>query len=163
NPYWLGLEGWQNIYNKFKKRPDIVKLDIFERDKAFIKWANENIISVMDDHMFLKYALDAEWVAKHQLAVVEPWKDYFGDPPAPNPMDQERNCPYENKSRDADEVIDFIIGQVKGFQYQFPKAFLTDINDTATGRVTLELSDEVGKRVALNRTSLVQTLWVLSQ
>lgn len=166
NPYWLGLEAWKNIYEKFLKRPEIQKLADWEaKDAAFILFATKEIIAVMDDEMFLRYALDPAWVAKQNLALTRAYKDneYNGDPPAPDPYDQKRNWPYSIITRDADKVIEALVAQVKGFQYQFPNVILESLNDQGSGQVGMNLSDTVGRSIALDRTSMVETLLVMAQ
>jgi uncharacterized sporulation protein YeaH/YhbH (DUF444 family)/spore cortex formation protein SpoVR/YcgB (stage V sporulation) len=169
NPYWLGLEAWRNIYAKFLKRPAIALLTTWEeKDRAFIKYADEEIIGVMDDRQFLKLGLDANWIEKNNFAITRAWtekevQDQRGNlPPNPN-QDPKKNWPFAILSRNADEVVDAIISQVKSFQFQFPRVVLKSLNHEGSGQLLLDVSDQIGREVALDRNSIVQTLWVMSQ
>jgi len=172
NPYYLGLEGWKNVYARFMKRPDVAALQTIEaKDAAFIRYAKKQIIGVMNDEMFLKYALDDQWVVKENLAMTRPLteeevreKQMRGEnlqPPDPN--DPKKNWPMVILTRNPKEIVKALVVQQKGFHYQFAMPQLTTVKDKTDARVALELNDPVGRIVALDTRSLVETLLVLTQ
>ena len=72
-PYYLGMHAWKNLYEKFRKRPDIRKLDSeFEIDQKFVEYAHDEILDKMDDQEFLLHALDEQWVGKWNLVLARP-------------------------------------------------------------------------------------------
>lgn len=166
NPYWLGLEAWKRIYKRFQDQPDIKSMpDLLSRDKAFIKFAREQVLGVMDDEQFLRFGLDANWLAEQNLAIVEPKKNWdpWSGPQPPDPANENANYPYEIKTRDPKKVIDALILQSKGFQFQFPKVVMESLNHQGTGAIRLAVKDTIGRAVALTKRSVVETLYVMAQ
>lgn len=180
NPYWLGVEAYRHLYERFKKghyteaflrqhgfgtvepQIDVKGLSELEVDRAYVEWVTKNLIETMDDAEFLDFTFrDGEWLAKQNLAVVRSAKDYNEfDPNLPPPPDPEMNWQWLIQSRDPAEVIKAIIAEVKGFEYQFPNVEITDINENQSGIIKLELSDRVGRNVPLKEKTMVETLLV---
>lgn len=170
NPYWIGTEAWRNIYNKFLIRPAIAALPTMEaKDRAFIQYARTEIIGKMNDADLLRFGLDADWVAKNNFALIRAYKDTEYNPwdqklTPPDPRDPNRNWPYSILTRDPKKVIDALVAQLTGkIQYQLPYVELLSMNDDGSGQVALEVSDQVGRNVALDRSSIVETLYVMAQ
>ncbi|MGE0764002.1 MAG: SpoVR family protein [Bdellovibrionales bacterium] len=171
NPYWIGTEAWRNIYKRFLKRPEIEALASLEaKDKAFIAYAKKEVIGKMDDAMFLRFGLDADWVARNNFALTRPYKENEYNPwyddklTPPDPRDPKRNWPYTILTRDPDKVIGALVSQLTGsIRYQHPNVELISMNDQGSGQVALELSDLIGRSIALNKESLVETLYVMAQ
>lgn len=165
NPYWLGVEAWKLIYAKFQERPEIKGRPMVERDREFIKYAKEQILQVMDDAEFLRLGLDVNWVAENHFALIQPreqW-DLERDGMPPDPRDPNKNYPYVITSRDPKLVVESIIAEQKGFQYQFPKVILESMNYEGSGAVRLAVKDTIGRSVALTKSSIVETLYVMAQ
>lgn len=163
NPYWLGLEGWRNLYRRFQERPEIQSLSALEKDRAFIHWATESIISKMDDAEFLRASLDADWVFKHNFAIVRPLEEPEFDPDLTPDPDPRKDWQWGIVTRDPARVINSIVRQNKGFMLQHPRVEVIDYHDSHSGAILLDLSDNLGKVVALDKQSLIETLFVMSQ
>lgn len=77
NPYWLGLEAWMNLYNKFKKNHKEKYETEFDLDAAFVSYASK-IIETHSDASFLRLALDQQWLIDKKLIMTRELKE--GDP-----------------------------------------------------------------------------------
>ncbi len=170
NPYWLGIEAWERVYKRFLARPEIAKLETWlEKDAAFIRYATKDIIGVMDDAMFLRFALDDKWVTKENLALTRPYTEQEYEEAQskglqpPDPRNQKKNWPHVILSRDPERIIQALITQQTNFQFRMPQPLVTSLNENGQGSISLELNDSIGRKVALNPRTMVETLWVLSQ
>ena len=169
NPYWLGLEAWKNVYARFQERPDIQLLPNEEaRDGAFIRWASKEIIGAMDDEMFLKFGLDEQWVVKENLSLSRPYtEEEYEEAKArglrPETEDPKKNWPHAIVSRDPKKVIQSLVNQQKSMSYTMPQPVVVSFNEHGNGNVALEMNDPVGRQVALDPRSMVETLFVYAQ
>ena len=67
NPYYLGLTGWQNLYDQFMERPEIVALpDQEQKDIKYIAYARR-LYQDKNDSDWARIALDKRWIEKHNL------------------------------------------------------------------------------------------------
>lgn len=179
NPYWLGLEAWRLIYKRFNEgfftrtwldrngfsnhgaQPDVGLLDSEAKDRAFIEWATQNVIQIVDDQGLLELAFrDGVWIGQQNLAIMRPVKQEEWDRGMGQPPNQQNNWQWVIDSRNAERVLKTLVTNVKGFEYQFPNIEITDLVHQDSGMIRLEISDEIGRRVALDRRTLVQTLFV---
>ncbi|MCB0356425.1 MAG: SpoVR family protein, partial [Bdellovibrionales bacterium] len=180
DPYWMGVETWQVIYNKFIKgetllnknindylsRPYIAELplDQEKRDAAFIRFADEEIISKLDDRQFLKVGIDESWIANKNLAIVRvhpnPWEAADKLPPPPPNQDV---VPWEIVTRDKDRIILQLQNTVYNkFRFR-PRVKLKDFTRKGSGEVELVIDDEVGNAIPLDEKTLTPSLFALSQ
>ena len=172
NPYYLGLEAAKNIYNRFLRRPEIARLPTWiMKDAAFISYLTKEIIGVMNDEMFLNFALDDEWINKQNLNLVRPWtKEEMraaartgNIPPNFDPKKPNENWPYSILTRDPASIRRALIAQNKTQLFSMPSPHMMSLNEGGNGNVALELKDQVGRRVALDRRTIPTTLYVLAQ
>lgn len=164
NPYWLGLEAWRNIRHEFNKRPGMAELSLFERDKAFLRYATDEIIEKMDDPEFLRLGLTEAWLADKNFSLSRKadrseWKQL--PPPPPDMPEPEQRVVI---TRDPNRVRENIIRQVTGYQFRFARPVLTSLGrHDSSGIMRLEISDSFGKNIPLDPRSMTQTLLVLAR
>ena len=172
NPYYVGGEAAKNIYERFIARPEIVAMPTaLEQDAAFMKYLTTEVISVMDDSMFLELGLDDAWITKKNLSLVRAWtkeemvkaRQAGMTLPKGNPAQPEANWPYSILTHNPADVRRALIAQSQFSSLLQPSPQITSLNEAGGGNVSLEIRDPIGKRVALNRASIAATLWVLAQ
>lgn len=167
DPYSLGVSAWRQLYKKFMNRPEIKKLPtLLERDRAFIKWADEEVITQMDDFQFLRLGLDREWVERNKFSLVRaalPQEVDRGRLPPP-PKNMEDPYPWVIISRDPERVVQNILDQSVYVKFRFrPRVQLRSFSRLASGEVELVINDEVGNVLPLERRSAAPSLFALSQ
>lgn len=178
NPYWLGLEAYRHLYDRFNRgvftaewlskhghtsvhaQPKVDGLVSLARDALFMEWVTKNVIEIMDDEQFLWFAFkDGEWLAQQNLTLMRPVRDEEFDRGMGPPPDRENTWQWLIESRDPERVLKSLITQLKGFEFQFPNIEIESLNDENTGMIRLDLSDQVGRQVALQKGSMVKTLY----
>lgn len=146
NPYWLGLQAWNNLYTKFISRPEVSKLSEIEKDARFISYAHE-IIKGHTDYSFIRMALDSRWVEGLSLLAYK--KEDLGW------QEQKKVV-----SRDGDRIVDLIANSTANRDIHFPKIELHDLNYKKTGVVVLK--HNVVEGIPLNPRNLAQALYTLA-
>jgi len=159
NPYWLGLQAWERLYKKFSARPDIRPLALLERDRRFIAWAHETVISTMDDYEFLRFALDEQWVRDHKLHLSRPagrneWDESIPPPTKPN---QEQKLVLTTEPR---RVVDAIARKVADKRLFYPRILVESLS--GLGHAAVDLRHEVVENIPLERKSAIQTMFVMA-
>jgi spore cortex formation protein SpoVR/YcgB (stage V sporulation) len=164
DPYSLGVFCWRYLRQKFFARPEISQMKtLVEKDRAFIKWANDEIISKMTDEQFLRLAMDQDFVDNFKLAIVRRAEDPEVDPNLPPPQTQEPVAQWIIVSRQADKVVQAIIDEVIKPKYQWnPRVRLVDFNRPASGEVELKIDDAFGKSLAMERSTLTPSLYAMA-
>lgn len=160
NPYYFGLQCWRRIRIRFNARPEIQGLSMVERDRAFIKYAHEEIIATMSDHEFIRYALDEQWIYDNKLFLSRPALpgEYDRSLPQPTKPNQEQKIIL---SRDPKRVADYLARKLADRRFSYPQIRLNDFN--GFGRGVVDLRHDVVEQIPLKRQSAAQTLFVLSQ
>gem|GEM_PF-4656034 len=151
NPYWLGREAWNRLYDRFVSREEIQKLPIEERDTRFNDYAHE-IMENYTDYGFLLMALDQKWVEDHKLFLYRP--DFETANPQTGP---EYNIAV---TRDAKRLVHWIVHRVADFRLKIPSIHLVSFNWQHSGVVLYK--HNVNWNVPLDPASLVKTLYVMS-
>ena len=180
DPYWMGVETWQVIYRRFMngetllnksiddylKRPYIAELPLEQerRDAAFIRFADEEIISKKDDRQFLKIGIDNTWIQNKNLAIVRvhpnPYKAQDNLPPPPPGQDV---VPWQIVTRDKDRIIRQLQNTVNNkFRFR-PRVQLKDFTRKGSGEVELVVDDEMGNNIPLDEKTVSPSLYALSQ
>ncbi|MBK9293631.1 MAG: SpoVR family protein [Oligoflexia bacterium] len=148
NPYWLGLEAWNNLYKKFLQRPELKGLSEIEKDAQFIHYAH-GIIKGHTDYTFIRLALDSRWIESKSLLLYKqediPWP----------PEEQKRVV-----SKDAERVVDYIANSTANRDLHVPKIELTELNYKKTGTVALKHNHV--EAIPLNPRTLAQALYTLA-
>lgn len=184
DPYWMGVETWQVIYHRFMAgeiligksiqdylvRPYIAELpnEKERKDAAFIRFADEEIISKLDDRQFLNVGIDNTWIQNKNLAIVRvhPNPHQVRDklpPPPPGKQPGQDIVPWEIVSRDKDRIIRQLQNTVYNkFRYR-PRIQLRDFTRRGSGEVELVIDDEFGNSVPLDDKTLAPSLYALSQ
>ncbi|NQZ02568.1 MAG: SpoVR family protein, partial [Bdellovibrionales bacterium] len=163
DPYWLGVQGWHNLRNKFIKRPEIAELETeLEKDRAFIEYA-DGLIRTMSDYEFLDLALDDKWIQRKKLSIVRratPQEARRLPPPPPNMPEPE---PMMIVSKDPERVRKSIIEKVVGGKTRFnPRLKLRSFSRAGTGELDLTINDEVGSEIPVNRKSVGAALYSIA-
>ncbi len=159
NPYWLGRECWRRVRERFNARPDIRNLPQLEKDRRFIKYAHEEIISFMNDYDFIRFALDEQWVFKNRIHLSRRAQHHEWDaslPPPTKPGQEQKII----LSRDYKRIVDWIARKVADRRFQIPQIWLEDFH--GLGRNILTLRHETVEGIPLMRRSMVQALYVIS-
>lgn len=161
NPYYLGLQSWWHLWDRFRRQDKIKNLSSFDQDKAFVAYAHQ-IISTHDDYDFLQMALDQEWVDKHQFFLYRPLShsdkvDPSKYPPQPPNADRLNIA----LSRDYRRVVRHIQRMVAARHLMFPRIMIDDFNWKQQGFV--KIRHEAFEGLTLEPRSAVQTLFVMSQ
>lgn len=149
NPYWLGLQGWMRIRERFLERSEIKNLSPVEQDKAFVQEAHR-IIAQHTDFTFLQMALDAPWVEKLNLLLFREEKISWWDTESQNLA----------ITRDPERVIR-LIAQRTNFDLQFPQVELVSLNAEQNGMVLLRHKPVLD--IPLSRQSVSKALYVLAR
>jgi len=168
NPYYLGIEAWRRIYRRFMERPEmqVAGLTSFDKDKAFIKYATEEIIAKMNDIQFLTFALDEEWVRGKKLRLTREldWSvDQDNNPNDPRPSHLQFPGKFLVLSDDYKTVVEALINQVARRERSIPQVILTDFNFNRTNTIRLELNDKWSATRPLTNSSIAKTLFVYAQ
>ncbi len=166
DPYSLGVFAWRRLKERFEQRPQIRSLKTqLEKDRAFIEYAQEEIIARLDDEQFLRLACDQVFIDRYKLAIVRRASPQEEDPnlPQPNPPPRQPVAQWRIVSKDAEKVVQAIIDQVIKPKYNYnPRVKLVDFNRPGSGEVELVLNDEVSNELALERTQLAPALYALA-
>ncbi|MCB0392526.1 MAG: SpoVR family protein, partial [Bdellovibrionales bacterium] len=180
DPYWMGVETWQIIYRRFMNgeeilgktiqdylvRPYIAELpsDMEKRDAAFIRFADEELISKKDDRQFLKIGIDNTWVQNKNLAIVRVHPNpNEAKSRLPNPPPGQDVVPWEILTRDKDRIILQLQNTVTNkFRFR-PRIQLRDFTRNGSGEVELVIDDDIGNAVPLEDKSVAPSLYALSQ
>lgn len=163
NPYWLGREAWRSIYARFTKRPEISSLKSrLEMDKAFVKYAHEEVMSQYTDYTFLTYAFgDGQWIKDNNMFIRRKAEHHEEDPSLPPPNDPNMNQQYVIVSRDPKKVARRIADQVADFKTKMPIIKIANENGKGTG--ILEFKHEIHDNMPLVFHLAVQKMFVLSK
>lgn len=153
NPYWLGLQAWMRIRERFMEQPTIKALSNIEQDKAFIAFCRNNIIKKHTDYSFLRFALDEKWIEDWNLLLYRDAKPEEGAGWGPP-----KNIAV---TRNPKRVVDYIAQKFANFDWKMPNVDLVDFDYNHTGTVLFRHRAIGG--VPLERDSLAKTLYVLSQ
>lgn len=157
NPYWVGVTGWMNIYDQYRRNNPHPGLTEIEKDKAFITWARGRYHN-WNDYQFLKIAIDEEWIDKNRFFLYRKALRSEFDPSIP-PEKQE----YIALSRDPARIQRHI-ARALGLKAQyFPYISVRNFAETGSSKTHLEHNFSVGGNQPLEMTSAAKTLYVLSQ
>ncbi len=156
NPYWLGIEGWLRIWERFQEENGsryASRLDLF---RAFIEHAH-SMMAVTTDREFLTMALDETWINRRRIYLSRPaTKEEELPGLQPGPQEQQ----YVVVSRDPKLVRDQIRDHLALKERLYPSLAITwdrdDPSDHGDNDIRLE-HELVGKR-ALSRESTPQLL-----
>ncbi|MEO0335895.1 MAG: SpoVR family protein, partial [Pseudomonadota bacterium] len=163
DPYWLGVQGWHNLRNKFLKRPEIAAMETeLEQDRAFVEYA-DGIIRTMSDYEFLEIALEDGWIQRKKLAITRKatWEEANNLPPPPPDMPEPE--PVIVVSKNPERVRKSIIESVVGSKTRFtPRVKLRSFNREGTGEIDLVINDEVGSQIPLQRKSVGAALYSIA-
>lgn len=156
NPYWVGVTGWQNLYDQFMEKPEIKEIESeFEKDRQFIGWAKKTYANLSDVE-WAKLALDARWLEKWNLFLYRQTQREEMNPAIP-PEKQE----YIALSRDPQRLQRFIIRNYLDKSRMIPRVFVHNFDANASDKVVLEY--EPVENIPLERTTAVKTMFVLAQ
>ena len=150
NPYWLGLQSWWRLSERFRERKEIKNLSEWEQDKAFVQYAHD-IMSQSDNYSFLRKALDATWVKKYNLYLYR------------KTVDEDKVGRGDNNimsTRNAERVIDHIARKVAYNPSHFPRILLKDLKYKDTH---VYYHHEVIEGTPLKLQEAAQTLYVLAK
>lgn len=161
NPYWLGREAWNRIYERFKVRPELKGLSQLEIDQRFTNHAHEIMGEYATDYEFLEFALDQEWVNKHKLYLKREATEKEWDHSLPQPEDPKLNQQYRVTTNYYKDVIRWIVSQVADREVYFPDIRIHNFNGQLEGKV--ELVHHMKKNVPLKKLTAAKTLYVLAQ
>lgn len=164
DPYWLGVRVWRRLKQRFEERPEILALSRkIEKDRAFIRYAEEEIISKLDDFQFLQMGLDDYMIQGLELAITRkatPEEARLLPPPPqglPNPE------PHIVVTRDPQRVRQSIIDESVGVKMKFnPRVVLKSFNRQNSGEVELIVEDDFGKQIPVEQKSIGAALYSLS-
>jgi spore cortex formation protein SpoVR/YcgB (stage V sporulation) len=163
NPYWLGVQGWHNLRNKFLNRPEIAALETeIEKDRAFIEYG-DHLIRTMSDYEFLEIALEDSWIQRKKLALTrKATREEAGKLPQP-PQDMENPEPVIVVSKDPERIRKSIIESVVGSKTRFkPRLKLRSFNRQGTGEIDIAINDEVGSQIPLQRKTVGAALYSIA-
>lgn len=160
NPYYLGRECWRIVRRKFEARPEIKDLPPMEKDRQFLKYAHEEIISWMNDYQFIRFALDEQWVESNKLILQRKAEgdEINADLPPPRKPNQEQKIVV---SRDPKRIIDWIARKLADRSRQLPDLWLHELS--GFGRGVTDLRHHVVDRIPLKRETAAQALFVMAQ
>ena len=156
NPYWVGLTGWQNLYEQFLERPEVEALaNQFEKDKAFIAWARK-MYARKSDVEWARVALDRRWVEKYNLFLYRPVQYSEMNPSVP-PEEQTHIA----LSRSPERIQNYIIRRIMDKGEMTPRLMLA--NPELKGFSEISLKQYSIDNNPMEIRSAVRTLFVLKQ
>lgn len=158
NPYWLGLEAWFRLYDRFCSEHS--DLDEFERDKAFVSWAHKRI-ETRTDFTFLQEGLDEAWVNKYNLALYrELTSQEIQEKNLPPPPDGKAY--YIVLTKDYKRIVDHIIRKTifLPLELNYPKINLVNMNKDDSYVLYRHTNVE---NIPLNYSQAAMSLWILTQ
>ncbi len=166
DPYSLGVFCWRRLKERFEERPEILALKTQkEKDRAFIKYAETEIIGRMDDSQFLRLAMDQIFIDRYKLAIIRKAKEHEQDSNLPPPKAaKEPVAQWIIVSRDAEKVAQQVIDLVLKPKYMMnPRVKLVDFNRPQSGEVEMVMNDPVANELALEKSTLAPSLFAMSQ
>jgi|GEM_PF-2687416 len=155
NPYWLGLMGWWNVYEKFKREEVVKNLTPKEQDRAFIAWAREKYAN-MTDFEWIQMTIDQEFTDRWRLFIYrKTQRDEF-----------KQGIPAEKQSlialsRNAVRIRQYLIRKIVDRSRQIPRIELE--NPAARDPSKLSFHQALQHDLPLEPISAVKTLFVISQ
>lgn len=154
NPYWLGLQAWMRLYDRFfKEHTECDKLSPFEKDQKFIAYAKD-LIRKYTDYEFLRLALDEVWVNKWNLLLYRKKHESEGG----GGWGPQMNVAI---TRDAKRVVDYIARIRADFDLKFPRVEIDDFNGDERGMVLLKHRPMLD--VPLDRRTLSKSLFAYAK
>lgn len=165
DPYSLGVFCWRHLRKRFFDRPEIRALSSLElKDRAFIKYANEEIIGRMTDEQFMRLAMDQTFIDQFNLAIVRRADDDEQDPNLPPPPpSEERPAQWILVTRHPEKVVQAIIDEVLKPKYMWnPRVKLVDFTRHSSGEVELKIDDAFGSALAIEQSTLAPSLYAMA-
>lgn len=159
NPYWIGTEGWKNLYEKFVKRPEMKDLPRLDQDRKFIEYAH-TIMAWASDTEFLELALDEGWVFKQKLFLYRK-ADYGREEWDPDLPVGHGETQYIVVSRDPKRIVQYLSRRLAERRFYFPRIFLENLK--AAGGGVAHFRHEIFEKIPLELHSAAQALFVISQ
>lgn len=155
NPYWVGLMGWWNLYEQFKRKEEIKKLGPFEQDKAFIAWARKTY-ATQTDFEWLQMSIDQEFTDRWRLFIYRQTQRHEMDPGIP-PEKQGLIA----LSRDAVRIRQLLIRRLVDRSLVWPRIALD--NPSVKDPSKLSFHHELQHNLPLDVPSAFKTLFVHAQ
>lgn len=168
DPYSLGVALWRRIREVFLSRPENKELKSdLEKDRAFVAYAQNQIIGKMTDEQFIRLGMDQVFVDRFNLAVVRRAKSEEFDPSLPVPPnsgDPRELGQWRILSREARRVAQMVIDKVVKPKYFYrPRVQLVNFNRPGSGEVELVIDDDVGRSFPIQEGTLAPALYALTQ
>lgn len=154
NPYWLGLNAWLRIRERFIESQGLKDADAFEQDRQFIAYARD-IIARYTDYEFLMMAFDDKWVEEHKLYL---YRKATPEETGSGAWGPEKNVAVTRNTR---RVVKHIADKVANFESKIPQFQIVDFNDDDSGAVRIQHTPIHG--VPLKRSSMGKAAYVLSK
>lgn len=164
NPYYMGIEGWRILREKFHLRPDMFNKTLLEKDRAFIEWATKEVINKMDDRDFLSYAFTDKWILRKNLTLTKNlgfW-DPLGREVSGDPNQFDPPGIIENVSKDPSKIRRALVRNKEDSILSTPTPATRPLREQG-GVVELEMVDGLGKFQPLKSRSMVAKLWTMSR
>lgn len=155
NPYWLGLQAWMRVRDRFLERDEIKGLSPIEQDRRFIAEAHR-MMRQYTDYSFLLMALDERWVARHNLVLYRPANKDVD--PLPEELAEKKNIAV---TRDSRRIVKHIANRTVNHDFHFPKIELVSFGRTPDEPVRLRHVPVL--ETPLRRETMSKTLYVLSK
>ncbi len=164
DPYWLGVRVWKRLKQKFEDRSEVQSLTTkIEIDRAFIRYAEDEIISKMDDFQFLQMGLDDYMIQGLELAITRKATVQEAKLLPPPPKNLPNPEPHIVVTRDPQRVRQSIIDEAVGVKMKYnPRVVLKSFNRQNSGEVELVIEDDFGKVIPVEQKTVGAALYVLS-
>lgn len=151
NPYYVGVQSWLILYERFKQRPEIKELSVLEQDKAFLAYGRQLMQSGLTDFQLIRMAFNKEWVERNKVLLYrQQTEEEVG------PTGEKKNLAI---TRDPKRVAEYIAEKVANPDNKRPRIALTNFNDAGVFR----LEHQEYLDVPLAPQSITPTLFALAQ
>jgi uncharacterized sporulation protein YeaH/YhbH (DUF444 family)/spore cortex formation protein SpoVR/YcgB (stage V sporulation) len=163
NPYFIGVEIWKGIREDFNQRPEIVGLTPFERDHAFIKYAEKLIgdPNFGNNISFILYKMKDSWIKNRHLALVKKFsreeaRKAIQDGKVPQPQSYDADL-YQVITHDPDRIRKSFMNDWN-FHRVYPFITWKNLHDQDDDVARFEVGNQIGLVNPINRQSLAPSL-----
>ena len=166
DPYSFGVFGWRHLWQReLKNNPHLKSLSQDEQDRKEIEFLTDYISKFTDEH-WIRDVVDAEFTSRFNLAVVRPASDSEQDPNLQPPKGRPGEPPpvqWIIESREPEKVAQRLIETVLHPKFMYrPRVRVMNQVRPVTGELELVVDDAMGRRVALDSTSIAPSLFAIA-
>lgn len=163
NPYWLGYELWDVLYQRYRKENGAGVISELELDQGFVKYAQGWIERGLSDYQFIIDVLadNPTWLRKYGFQLERNVTSPEHDPSLPPSKDPKKTQQKIVVSSDPRRVAIAIARKAADYSTGFP--LVSVVAESGYGSNKMVLRHKIIKDIPLEIQSAAQTLFILGQ